>query len=244
MRALTASELLNVWERGGARAPVDRALDLLTLACPESSREQLAQLPIGERDARLLALRETLFGARLTAVTACPNCRDNLELTFDHAQFNLAPMVARAEETFALTDGNWRVLFRLPNSADVLAIARTTDERAARRMLFERCAQETLCDGAPRLASQVPDAVMNAVAAQMMVSDPQADLRIALACPACAHEWSAVFDIVFFLWTEITAWATRLLREVHQLASAYGWREADIVALSPRRRQSYLELIG
>jgi hypothetical protein len=30
---------------------------------------------------------------------------------------------------------------------------------------------------------------------------------------------------------------------VHLLARAYGWRETDILALSARRRQSYIELI-
>jgi hypothetical protein len=34
------------------------------------------------------------------------------------------------------------------------------------------------------------------------------------------------------------------LREVHTLAWAYGWREADILAMSPARRQFYIELVG
>ena len=32
--------------------------------------------------------------------------------------------------------------------------------------------------------------------------------------------------------------------EVHALASAYHWHERDILALSPVRRQAYLELLG
>jgi hypothetical protein len=35
-----------------------------------------------------------------------------------------------------------------------------------------------------------------------------------------------------------------MVREVHRMASAYGWREADILAMSAFRRQRYLELIG
>ncbi|HEX2516118.1 MAG TPA: phage baseplate protein, partial [Chloroflexota bacterium] len=38
--------------------------------------------------------------------------------------------------------------------------------------------------------------------------------------------------------------ARRLLREVHTLARAYGWREAEILALPGRRRQTYLDLVG
>jgi hypothetical protein len=35
-----------------------------------------------------------------------------------------------------------------------------------------------------------------------------------------------------------------LLTEVHRLAQAYGWREAEILALSEARRHAYLELVG
>ena len=47
-----------------------------------------------------------------------------------------------------------------------------------------------------------------------------------------------------FLWTEIEAWAWRMLSDVHTLARAYGWGERDILALSPTRRQFYLEMGG
>jgi hypothetical protein len=50
-------------------------------------------------------------------------------------------------------------------------------------------------------------------------------------------------DIASYLWSEIHAWAGRMLRDVHALAAAYGWREADILAMSPWRRQAYLEMI-
>ena len=52
-----------------------------------------------------------------------------------------------------------------------------------------------------------------------------------------------MFDIVSFFWAEIDAWARRVLREVNVLARAYGWRESDILALSPVRRQIYLSMV-
>jgi hypothetical protein len=48
---------------------------------------------------------------------------------------------------------------------------------------------------------------------------------------------------VSFFWQELDDWADRVLRDVHELASAYGWPENEILALSPRRRQCYLDLI-
>ena len=51
------------------------------------------------------------------------------------------------------------------------------------------------------------------------------------------------FDIVALFWAELAAEANRLLREVDTLAASVQLAEADILALSPRRRQAYLELV-
>jgi hypothetical protein len=77
---------------------------------------------------------------------------------------------------------------------------------------------------------------------EMERADPQSNLQFSLTCPACGHCWEAAFDIVSFLWSEIHSWAQRTLRMVHLLARSYGWQEADILAMSPTRRQIYLEM--
>ena len=50
------------------------------------------------------------------------------------------------------------------------------------------------------------------------------------------------FDVAAFLWASVERWALLTLRDVHQLALAYGWGEGDVLALSPLRRQLYLEM--
>jgi hypothetical protein len=69
-------------------------------------------------------------------------------------------------------------------------------------------------------------------------------VQLSLTCPDCDARWDAPLDIASFLWSEVQAWALRTLADVHTLARAYGWAEADILALSPPRRQAYLELIA
>ena len=64
-----------------------------------------------------------------------------------------------------------------------------------------------------------------------------------MTCPACGRFWQAAFDIASYLWSELDALAQRLLGEVHTLARAYGWREADVLSMSPWRRQFYLEMV-
>jgi hypothetical protein len=53
-----------------------------------------------------------------------------------------------------------------------------------------------------------------------------------------------VFDAGEFLWREVAARARRLVYEVHALARYYGWREADILSMTGRRREAYLEMVG
>ena len=82
------------------------------------------------------------------------------------------------------------------------------------------------------------------VVEQMADLDPYADVRLNLRCPGCAVAWDAPLDIGPFLWLELESWARRTLRQVHELAVAYGWSEADILDLGERRRQAYLDLVG
>jgi hypothetical protein len=74
-------------------------------------------------------------------------------------------------------------------------------------------------------------------------ADPLAETLLKLRCAVCSHEWQEPLDIADYLWSEIEARARRLLIEVHSLASAYGWSEADILALSEPRRRLYLDMV-
>ncbi len=75
-------------------------------------------------------------------------------------------------------------------------------------------------------------------------ADPQANLQFDLECAECGHAWQETFDIVSFFWTELEDLAVRTLQDVHALATAYGWSEDQILALSPTRRALYLSMIG
>lgn len=243
MRPLSAAELLNTWEQGLGQPPAQRALNLLVAACPDTPHDVLVRLSIGQRDGCLLTLREWMFGSQLASLVACPRCGERLELTFDTAQIRAAP-VHEPAEALALEVAGYEARFRLPNSLDALVSTSHGDVAAARRALLERCLLEVRRAGEAIVPRDLPPEIVDAVSARMAEDDPQADVRLALECPACDLPWQATFDIVSFFWNEIEAWAYRLLRDVHTLATAYGWREADIVALSPWRRQMYLEMVS
>ena len=243
MRVLSAPELLNVWERGLAQSPLQRALTLLAAACSETTLEVLANLSIGQRDARLLTLREWTFGSQLVSVVTCPGCGERLELTFEAADLRAIPE-AEPMDTLWLSVAGYELSFRLPNSSDLAAVANHKDIAAIRQLLLERCLCTVRLHGEPVSADQLPAEVVDALVERMTQVDPQADVQLALSCPRCDKQWQAAFDIESFFWSEINAWAQRILQEVHVLASAYGWREIDILSLSPWRRQVYLNLVS
>jgi uncharacterized protein (UPF0212 family) len=240
MRVLGAAELLDLWERGLRQPPARRAVALLAAACPELSPGEAAALPLGRRDAYLLDLRELLLGPELTIVANCPNCGEQLDSTFRCA--DIRAEATPVEPTQTIEADAYRIAFRLPAGDDLLALSRSTDRAAARRMLLERCILNAAHGGVPTDVASLPETVIAALAASMAAADPQGDVELALSCPACAHAWRGAFDVAGFFWQEIHAWAKSMLRSVHTLARAYGWREADVLALSPTRRQIYLEL--
>lgn len=240
MRPLTAQELLRVWEQGLSQSPARRTLALLAVAFPETPRDQLAALSIGQRDGYLMTLREWTFGDRIESGASCPRCGEALELNFSLDDIRV-PSPQDSSSDWWLEQDGYRIRYRLPNSADLDIVSTCTDPTEAQEIVLSRCLLET---AGPNDDAPLPEALASAVIAVMAEHDPQADVQLDLTCPTCHHAWSAGFDIGAFFWSEITTWARRLLWEVHRLARTYGWSEAEILALSPLRRQAYLEMVG
>jgi hypothetical protein len=241
MQTPTPTQLLQVWERGADASAAARGLLLLRSSCDEWPAEALAVLPLGRRDALLLALRERLFGSALDVVATCPQCATTVETTFRCDDLRLADPPAVASTLEHVAHG-MRVQFRLPDSNDLLALEDCRDAAAARKRLLERCVLHAQRDDEAHDVGALPQALQAELAQAMAQADPQADLQLAFRCPNCAHAWQPLFDIARFLWQELHAWALHMLREVDTLAAAYHWAEGDILAMSPRRRQAYLEL--
>ncbi len=241
MRPLSANDLLEVWEVGQDRHPLDRALTLLGAACPELATDELAGLSVGARDARLLTLREHTFGPRLAGFVECPRCSEGLEFEAAVADLRAAP--APGGESWELAVGDLSLRFRLPDSRDLGAAATCPDPAAARRLLVRRCVLHASRCGEPVAGDDLPNEAVASLARRMLEQDPQAETVLEFSCPVCEHDWQALFDIVAFFWSELAARADHLLGEVHALALAYGWREVDILGMSPHRRRYYLGMV-
>lgn len=228
--------------------PAEKALHLLRMAYPDVTPGALARLTVGQRDLCLIKLREQTFGTHLTGVADCPGCSERVELDFDSRDIvdNGAVLPELQEETsshsYQLDLPGWELSFRLPTNEDMLGLPR--DNSLPQKYLLKTCLIEARHDGEDVLTDDLPAEVVTAIAEKMVKEDPYLNITLALKCPACGHEWKMIFDIVSYFMSEINTWAARLLRQVHRLATAYGWRETDILSMSAWRRQHYLELIA
>jgi hypothetical protein len=225
---------------------VERAAILHSALDGELSPEDSAALPLGVRDGRFRTWHEQTFGSRLDCLTECPACRTPVEFMVDTERLHFPEPIGQddGQNGISLVQDGWNLSLRLPDTTDLAAAAAQPDVRAARRTLFERClifAQSS--GGAPAEAREVPDDLIVAAGERMGGADPLADLSFALCCPNCAAAWEAPLDLAGFFFEELKTWAARLLREIHEIASAYGWSESQILSLPAVRRRAYLDLI-
>ena len=239
MRIPSDSELIAVWERCSGEHPVDRALILLS-ACFGESPEELTMLSVGSRDARLLEVYDGFFGSELNAFAECPVCGEGLEYGLNAHSLALS----QRKEDVPLTLETEEMLFqlRLPDSSDLRALMGCSNVEDATQLLVKRCVIEAHMGEMPALIEPLPQPTIDLIANRLAAANPQAEILIDLTCTACSHSWQVIFDIEAFLWLKISATVRRLLQQVHTLASAYGWCESDILALSSTRRQIYVEM--
>jgi hypothetical protein len=239
----TAAILLQAWESGASVAPLDRAPSLLHSLGVVPASVPTDELTVGQCDARLFELRRAMFGEMLEVGAACPACQTEVELTL--ALDELQPPVTEGPIPPLTAKANgYTLICRIPRNDDLRALACRSGEEVTLRDLLDRCVLEaTSPEGLPVAARELPEATVEAIAEALAETDPGARTALRVRCP-CGREWVDELDIRSVVWSDLTEWVGRTLTEVHQLAQAYGWSEADILAMSGWRRRWYLEAAG
>ena len=248
MKGLTALQLLDVWEQGHSYPIFHRALFLLAAASDDLGMDDLLSMNIGKIDAALIDLRDLTFGPMINCLESCPVCNSPLELPL-----RISDLKANASdissESLSIISGEYEIDFSLPTSRDLIAISSYNNIEKAKDLLLRRCITQIRRNG--RVCSKVssndvpiPDRSREEISKRMREIDSQANVEINLICPSCGSDWQRVFDIATFFCREIDIWALRTLREVHILASAYGWSEKEIVEMSQWKKDLYMEMVG
>jgi hypothetical protein len=222
--------VLHLWERAADAPPFERALLLAAGSADD---------PLGELNARMLRLRAETFGGNLNATTTCPQCTATVEF-----ELNVQPLLDepdRAARHPVQRDGT-RVVWRSPSLADMAAAAHADGNE---EVLLRRCVLEARdADGAWIEPTELPSAVRAALAQAMERADPLAEVIVNVTCAACGARFRCDVDVAEFVWAEVEARAKQVLLDVDILARAYGWTEADVLALSETRRAAYLRIVS
>lgn len=239
LRAPAADQLLAAWEHGLVSASARAGLLLAALGVADPDR-----LPLGARNRQLLGARILLFGTVADVVARCEECGEELEA--DVHLPDLLDALPDAPVTTAtpirVSSGGYHVTVRVPTAVDLHGLP--GDVEAAAWELTARCVGEARLDDTIVQPRDLPVEVCAAIDDALAAADPGAVLDLTLACPSCGATTTRSLDPVALLWSELDTWAWKLLTDVHLLAAAHGWSEADVLAMSPARRQAYLHLCG
>lgn len=231
---MRAGELLDLWDRGNALGPVERALALAVAA--GAAMGELRGRPYGRTNAGVLALREAMIGPDLAATASCPGCGTRVEFTVSAAGLRAQ---ASRRDGGALDTGEYVVDWRPPTPDDLLEAAGAADPGEALR---RQCLAVASATGDPVDPAAVPAELLDRAEAAMAAADPLAEVMVGLTCPECETAFESDLDLGWFVWAEVEARARRVLQEVDTLGRAYGWTEGDVLALSETRRSAYLQL--
>lgn len=195
-------------------------------------------LTLADRDRLVAELYRWCFGSRMVGRLQCEQCGEPFDV-----DFSLDDLLQDVEQTVREAFGSGVRLdesgvfqlpggerFRAPRMGDERAILGEGAERAHDRLL-EACA-----DGQ---SGKLSDAALSALESVA----PVLDFELPVACAHCQVEQRARFDVVDYFLAALRTERAILVREVHCLATAYGWPHKDILDLPRSVRREYVALV-
>lgn len=196
-------------------------------------------MSLADRDRLVAELYAMCFGDAVQSRSTCTQCHK----TFD-VSFSVPGLVESCDSRVreALTQlqagdsgGHFKLpsgaIFRAPAVEDERLIAAGPPEQAVEQ-LFERC----IVQG---------DGPSTREAVQRLLEDvaPLLCLELDATCPECTATHRLGFDMVGFFFEALSAERPLLFREVHCLATAYGWSHDEIMRLPRGERRAYVALV-
>jgi hypothetical protein len=222
------------------------------LSCPDGSPldcEQVWHLTISRRIEYLLHLAAVSreFTGRVSLRCPQAECRQSLEINLPITEIIAVQHGAEKQDQL-----EWR---QEPN---ILQFRRPTghDQRAWQKRSFADVAQaraaivQSLLVGAAETGPAVQNLIglppmkfADAIENSLEEFDPLVAFVVRVCCPQCSVETDFPVDLEAIALTELKKTQIESFQNIHCLASAYHWSEAEILCLSPHKRRRYLKLI-
>lgn len=193
-------------------------------------------LAISDRDRLLATIYMQCFGDRIESCVPCRDCDRAFDLSFSlrglidnlYNREGLSTTGPDEQGIYTLADGR---RFRLPTAADQRNVLGLEAEPAITALL-ERCVVE----GDPGADPETLQAAMDEVG-------PILDVDFEVTCPECGTGQGVRFDIQTYLLRALAHEKLFLTREVHRIATVYGWGLQEILNLPRDDRRTYVRLI-
>jgi hypothetical protein len=227
------AQVVSAWEAAAALPPVARGVALLERAGLVDDLDAGLDLPVGESAALAARLYADAFGDVVDGLVACAECAMVLDVT---VPLRALPAAHGDATTVVAPDGR-ELRVRAPTTRDLLAAGDRADPA---RALLAACVSAP--GGAPASADELGDEALGLVDGAAEDLAGAAAIVVRATCPECGADVAASVDVGALLWDRVARAAGEALDEVAELAAAFGWSEADVLALTPLRRAAYLVL--
>jgi hypothetical protein len=212
------------------------ALDLL--GGERATRARVDSLSVPDRRYLMAELAGALGLSFSRSIHVCSECREPFHVPLDLARLPVYPAGGGNTSADVITTAG-RVRVRVPTGADQIRIAQADDDAAAARLLVALCVAPA--DGPSRNGTPAQFSAEDLVAIDAALDElaPNLPWAAEAPCPECGH--------VNVIPIDVAGWLTRLAdgptADVHEIATAYGWSEREILALTRTQRLKYLALI-
>jgi hypothetical protein len=215
-------------------AAADVLAACLHAAGRQPNQAELLAWPVSRRLQGLLAVTIATRGGHwaLTATCTDRDCGAPMDLPLDLEAFRRDADPAHA--ACALPDGH-SLNLAVPTGDDQIAWLAAGD--AEPRAIVGRLVP------LPPGVDDVPQDWLAPIEAALEAADPLTTLEIETACPECGAALSIPLDLEAGFLALLAAELPRLIDDIHALATAYHWSEAEIIAIPPARRRQYLARI-
>jgi hypothetical protein len=206
-------QLLDAWAAGDAGGRRARIDALAGVLFGDGA----GPVPWDDATRAMLALAAGPAGRDPDAVVDCPSCGERMEIVVPAAALvSLPPGPAPAR--------------RVPTVADMATVA-TMGPADAGAYLARACG----------LAS-ADDPERTGVLEALDAAHPLLAPSLAVVCPACGDGADVPVDAVALAWSTLAVRAEASLHDVAALGRAFGWSEAEVLAVPPVRRAAYRRL--